>query len=620
MDPNGYMERLTHHAPRPGIQKFFEEIEKADRNGKPPTIFLEAPTSYGKTEASIALAAWLVKESSLAERLIHILPFRAIVEESYDIAKSSLEQHLPEVTVGAQAMHLLDAEKSPFFLSRLVYTTIDSFIYNLFKLPVAEPERDYSHFDIPRYAIYSAFPVFDEAHYFAGDDPAFRDIIDHQNRMFAAFRAGLGALAQGGVPIAVITATMPSSFKRAVGEASNAPNREAVHIKVGLSEYERSGNGYREISIKDLDFFEERKNLETLTRFINETDILRIVEEHHSCGDNVLIVRNTVKKASETYQQFKDKSDVNTLLVHGRMTFGDKKRVLNEARSRIFRKKCVLISTQVIEAGVNLDFDVIVTDASPMANLIQRIGRVGRRVRGQPRNFYAYLLEGDGDGVYEKELTNKSIQVLKDISAHQGEEFYVGWRMPERTIINNRKVPGFITILENTYHNWNINWDKKLSSTLSEIDRYWQIDPKYIREYSRVMCSLLRTSGVISLAVIEEDIKTLRNLTISNLWRKIIDNLVTVDLSWLIRRWKDILDLDLEKGLVRYISIHENGDDIGIYIEESMELFNLFKEGVYNCTILNKLNQFLKMRSSRSSHPVALKVSKDAYTARGLLT
>jgi CRISPR-associated helicase Cas3 len=618
MDASGYLERLFHHTPRPGIQTFFEGIAFADGKGKSPITILEAPTSYGKTEASIALAAWLVEESNLAERLIHVLPLRAIVEESYGVAKEALMQCFPEITVGAQAMHLLDMEKSPFFLRRLVYTTIDSFVYNLFKLPVAEPDRDYSHFDVPRYAIYSAFQVFDEAHYFAGDDHPREDIRGYQNRMFAAFRTSLSALAQGGVPFAIVTATMPRAFIDAIKEAINAFNREFVHIKVGMGEYRKLGHS-TELCIHDRDFFEERRSLEALTRIIGETDILRLVDDHSSCGDNVLVVCNTVNKAVGIYQALRTKGKTDVLLIHGRMTAGDKKRVLEEAKSRLERQACVLISTQIIEAGVNLDFDVIITDAAPMANLIQRIGRVGRRLRKQPRIIHAYIVEGNGDGVYEPELTNRSIQVLREVSSHQGDEFYVGWRMPEKTTINGQEVPGFSAILENAYQNWTINWDKELSKVLSEIDRYWQVDPRNVRDYARKMCSLVRTSGVISLAVLEKDQEDLVDASFRTAWERIQDSLVTVDLPWLLQRWEKVLDLDNERAIVRYVSIHEDTDRISIKEEESPELFNLFKNGGHNCTFLNKLNQFLRKRSNRFTHPIALKVSKEAYSSRGLL-
>jgi CRISPR-associated endonuclease/helicase Cas3 len=618
MDVSDYLERLFHHTPRPGIQALFEEIQLAERNGKSPIVVLEAPTSYGKTEASVALAAWLVKESNLAERLIHVLPLRAIVEESYGVAKDALIRTFPDVAVGAQAMHLLDMEKSPFFLRRLVYTTIDSFVYNLFKLPVAEPDRDYSHFDIPRYAIYSAFQVFDEAHYFAGDDPPREGIKGYQNRMFAAFRASLSALAQGGVPLAIVTATMPMTFIKAVLETISTFNRELVHIKVGVGEYKKLGH-FKELCVQDRDFFEERRALEALTRIIDEVDILRLVSDHSSCGDNILIVRNTVNKAVDIYQRLRAQGKDDVLLIHGRMTVGDRKRVLEEAKSKLERQACVLISTQIIEAGVNLDFDVIITDAAPMANLIQRIGRVGRRPRKQSRIIRAYIVEGDGDGVYESELTSRSIQVLREVSSHQGEEFYVGWRMPEKTTINGQDIPGFLAILENAYQNWTINWDKKLSTVLSEIDRYWQVNPRDIREYARNMCSLVRTSGVISLAVLEKDHEDLGDASVKTVWEQIQDNLVTVDLPWLLQRWEKVLDLDREKAIVRYISIYEDINRIFIKEEENHDLFNLFKNGGYNCAFLNKLNQFLRKKSNRFMHPVALKVSRGAYTSRGLL-
>lgn len=620
MDADGYLKQLFGYDPRPGIQAFFEKIDLAYRRGKSITTILEAPTSYGKTAASIALAAWLVKETSLAERLIHVLPLRAIVEESYGTATNVLQRCFPEITIGAQAMLLLDVEKSPFFLRRLVYTTIDSFIYNLFKLPVAEPDRNYTHFDIPRYAIYSAFPVFDEAHYFAGDEPLSGGVHGHQNRMFAAFRSSLFALAQGGVPLAIVTATMPESFVQLVEEAANALNREVFHIKVGFIESEKLGD-HKIVCVQDKDFFEERKQLEALTTIIDEADILRLVDEHSLCGNSVLVVRNTVSKATEIYQSLRSRGKSDALLIHGRMTVGDKKRVLEEVKSKLKnRQTCVLIATQVVEAGVNFDFDVIITDASPMANLIQRVGRVGRSPNRGHRDIRAYIVKGDGSGVYDAQLTERSILVLNEISSRQGKEFYVGWRMPEKTNIGDREVPGFVTILKKAYQGWTISWDLKLSKVLSEIDRYWQINPRDIREYVRNMCNLVRASGVISLIVLENDREMYKDMGVREMWEKIIDSLVTVDVSWLLKWWDKVLDIDMERAIVRYVAIRENRNRADLNIEESSELFNLLKSGGHNCKFYNNLNQFLRRKSDRFNQPLALKVHSSAYSSRGLLT
>ncbi|MEM2300507.1 MAG: CRISPR-associated helicase Cas3' [Candidatus Hadarchaeales archaeon] len=602
-----YLKLLFGHDARPGIQTYFEEIEKANAENDPPIILLEAPTSYGKTEASIALAAWLVKESVIADRLIHVLPLRAIVEESYEKAKESLERYFPDIKVGAQAMYL-DKTKTPFFLGKLVYTTIDSFVYNLFKLPVAEPGRDHSHFDIPRYAIYSSFVVFDEAHFFAGDDPP-ANLREHANRMFAAFKASLAALVQGRVPVAVVTATMPRKFIEEIKNTISVGSAKLIHIKVDVEASRTETEGEVKLHMEDREFFEKRKNLEAKTRIIKNEEILKTIETHHSSSDNILVVRNTVKKAQDLYKQLEERG-IPSLLLHGRLTMSDKQSVLQEAKSRLEKKNCVLISTQIIEAGVDLDFDVILTDAAPMTNLIQRVGRVGRKNR--PRAFYAYIIEGDGDGVYDPDLTSRSIGELINERNRQGDEFYVGWRMPRSEYIGGHMVPGAGNLLEKIYRDWSPFWDKELEQVLKEVDRYWQIYSAIIRQYEQKFCSLIRDSGVVPLAIVRGGNEFQSS---EELYKKLIGCLISVNSSFLIKNWRKILDVDESQKKVRYVAVSQNG----ISIKDSKEIFDLLNEPLEPCRFVRRWDEFVKEASDLQNHPVALKVRDEAYTYLGLV-
>ena len=602
-----YLRLLAGHDARPGIRAYFEEIEKANAENNPPLILLEAPTSYGKTEASIALAAWLAKESVIAERLIHVLPLKAIVEESYEKAKECLKKHFPEVTVGAQAMYFLDKTKTPFFLSRLVYTTIDSFVYNLFKLPVAEPRRYYSHFDVPRYAIYSSFVIFDEAHFFAGDDPP-ANFQEHANRMFAAFRASLAALIQGKVPIAVVTATMPPKFIEKIKEVAGIRDAKLIHIKVDVETLRRENEKEVKLQVGDREFFEERKNLEPKTRIIKNEKSLEIIKKHYSSKDNVLIVCNTVKKAQNLYKQLKERG-IESLLLHGRLTTGDKQSTLQEAKSRLKKKNCILVSTQVIEAGVDLDFDVILTDAAPMTNLIQRVGRVGRKNR--PRELYAYIVEGDGDGIYDPCLTSRSIQELITERDRQGDEFYLGWRMPGPEYIAHRPVPGAARLLEKIYYDWSLFWDEELERVLKEVDKYWQIHSGIVKEYEQKFCGLVRDSGVVPLAVVEGDKKFQSS---KELYKELIGCLISVNSSFLIKNWRKILDADWSQRKVRYITISQNR----ILTRESGELFNLLDEASRPCEFVRMWDKFVEQVSDLQNDPVALKIRSEAYSSLGL--
>lgn len=116
------------------------------------------------------------------------------------------------------------------------------------------------------------------------------------------------------------------------------------------------------------------------------------IAEAAEAGACVLVIRNTVKSAQETYRGLKslirENRGIESGLLHSRFTFLD--RQSNEAnwmeklgRDGSGRPKhgAILVATQVVEQSVDIDSDLLVTDLAPVDLLIQRLGRLHRHRR-----------------------------------------------------------------------------------------------------------------------------------------------------------------------------------------------------------------------------------------------
>lgn len=99
------------------------------------------------------------------------------------------------------------------------------------------------------------------------------------------------------------------------------------------------------------------------------------VKDLHRQGTLTLVVLNTVDAARSVFKQLKGHHDKCTLL-HSRFRGVEReslmKAVTDDPEDRI------VVSTQVIEAGVDLNASVLVTEAAPWPSLIQRAGRCNR--------------------------------------------------------------------------------------------------------------------------------------------------------------------------------------------------------------------------------------------------
>ena len=140
----------------------------------------------------------------------------------------------------------------------------------------------------------------------------------------------------------------------------------------------------------------------------------------------VLVICNTVLEAQRLYKELKGE---NVWLLHSRYLRRD--RALLEKNIMEFSesdKTGVWITTQIVEASLDIDFDVLYTEMSTADSLLQRMGRCNRKGRYCPSeaNIHVYASEnGVGkNSVYENDLYERALECLKKhLEAHKGKPF-----------------------------------------------------------------------------------------------------------------------------------------------------------------------------------------------------
>ncbi len=100
------------------------------------------------------------------------------------------------------------------------------------------------------------------------------------------------------------------------------------------------------------------------------------------------VIVNRVKTACLIYQDLQARGDIDSVLLTGRMRTVDKDAIVGEwihklaVRSgdaeRSLERPVVVVATQTLEVGANLDFDVLVTECAGLDALRQRFGRLNR--------------------------------------------------------------------------------------------------------------------------------------------------------------------------------------------------------------------------------------------------
>lgn len=121
-------------------------------------------------------------------------------------------------------------------------------------------------------------------------------------------------------------------------------------------------------------------------------------------AQRILCICNTVDRAQTLYQQLADTPGIDCRLLHSRFFRGDRQAHEDFALDRFKARgdrKTVLVATQVVEVGLDISSDVLLTECAPAASLIQRAGRCARRQgeRGTVYVFQPYQMEQVGEAV-----------------------------------------------------------------------------------------------------------------------------------------------------------------------------------------------------------------------------
>lgn len=363
------------------------------------SAILIAPTGSGKTEAALLWALNQTQNRYGLPRLYYTLPFQASMNAMYERLNSL---HFPGHVGLGHSKNLLTLYR--FFIEEQ-YESIEAYSKAKWMKELVRLHY-YPIIVLSPYQILKAFYrikgyetlltdfigasfIFDEIHAYEPDRLAM--ILSSMEFLRKEFKA----------KFFVMSATMPSIVQKVLLDVLD----DVTVIKA---------------SHKLFNNFTRHKV------FVLEGDLLNDNWINHICKqtekhNSILICCNTVNRAQHVYSKVKEKlgSSMKTLLIHSRFNLFDRlqkeKLIKTSTGTRCEnRQSLLLVSTQVIEVSMDVDFDVIFTDPAPLEALIQRFGRVNRRRLKEWAPVFVFTKPDDGQMIYDLRLIAGAIEILKD--------------------------------------------------------------------------------------------------------------------------------------------------------------------------------------------------------------
>ena len=155
------------------------------------------------------------------------------------------------------------------------------------------------------------------------------------------------------------------------------------------------------------------------------------VLESHKAGSRTLVIVNTVPRAVRLYQTLKEKikaggheqgrekrsvpagSTPELVLIHSRFRPWERKERVEKLLAEPKEGGTIIVSTQVVEAGVDVSAQTLFTELAPWSSLVQRFGRCNRRGEYEEAEIFWIDVKDADAAPYDPEDLKRARKHLK---------------------------------------------------------------------------------------------------------------------------------------------------------------------------------------------------------------
>lgn len=310
---------------------------------------LTVPTGGGKTISSLAFALRHAKEHHM-DRVIYVIPYTSIIEQNAKIfadilgKTNVLENH-------CNVDYESDEELKPMQLAAenwdkpVIVTTNVQFFESLFSNKSSKCRKLHN--------IANSVIIFDEAQMLPND--YLKPCIAAMEQLLRYYRSS----------IVMCTATQPALkdlLSQEIKITELCPRMEEQFI------------------------FFKRVSMKNLNKISEEELVQRLLLENQT-----LCILNTKKRAQKIYQSIKGEGVYHLSTA---MYPAHRKKVLEKIRERLQNgERCVVISTSLVEAGVDLDFQTVYRQLAGVDSIIQAAGRCNREGKRPFSESFTYIFK-----------------------------------------------------------------------------------------------------------------------------------------------------------------------------------------------------------------------------------
>ena len=373
------MNRMMQKWQKSSKEAKWNEMQEYCYNHQNENLIVIAATGSGKTEAALR---WIGNNKGF-----FVLPLKTAINAIYQrveneiLEKENINERLGLLHGDTLDIYIKENEESLIENNQILNYLDRTRMYSL-PLNISTPDQLFTFiFKSKGYELKYAMLSYSKI--------VIDEIQAYSPEILAAVIYGIHKIIDAGGQVSVFTATLPPFVEKFL-------NNSIVGNKFVDKNY---FNKFPENSIF-VDKDQIRHSIKAYEKELVAEDIIKHYRKNKGQYKKYLVVCNTVKKAQEMYLTLRDEGFENVYLLHSKFIKKDRKskedRIMEDGETfetdgNLKKSDVIWISTQIVEASLDIDFDYLFTELSDLNSLFQRMGRINRKGKKEVKSENCYV-------------------------------------------------------------------------------------------------------------------------------------------------------------------------------------------------------------------------------------
>ena len=379
--------------------EMFLDAEKTLGKSLESNIFyLEGPTGSGKSNVAINLSLKLLKDDQTKNKIFYVYPFNTLVEQNIAVLEKTFEKE-DNIFKKIAVINSIEPIKIDKEISQSEDTNLEYYKKALLNRQFLNyPIILTTHVTIFKYLFGTSKEDIFPLHQLANSVIVLDEIQSYKNLIWGEIITFLTCYAKSlNIKVVIMSATLPDLDKLSISQGNT------VKLLEDREKYFENPIFKNRVKV-DYSLLESKNPI---------NDLYNHVKERSYDRKKILLEFISKSSAYSFYNRLKDDNQINceVELITGDDNIGERARIIEKVKSI---DTIILVATQVIEAGVDIDMDLGYKNISMLDSEEQFLGRVNRSCKKDGSIVYFFKVD-EAKNIYKNDVRRNTDLTLENL-------------------------------------------------------------------------------------------------------------------------------------------------------------------------------------------------------------